>query len=95
MAVYEYIAKDCEGNKFSGVYSDVQSKEMLKHGLEKMGYDLVRAKLKKRCQFQAEALCKQITGHILCFRVVRNVFGRTAYPQVPSDNRDATGTFRL
>ncbi len=46
MAVYEYIAKDCDGNKLSGVYTDVNSKEMLKRGLDKMGYALVKAKRK-------------------------------------------------
>jgi len=43
MAVFEYVAKDHAGNKFSGVYTDVESTRDLREELSKMGYSLVKA----------------------------------------------------
>ena len=48
MAVYEYMAKDASGNEFSGVYMDVDNKNALRQELEKMGYNLVKARREKR-----------------------------------------------
>ncbi len=42
MAIYEYTAKDPAGNELSGVYTNVNSVEMLRAELMKLGYVLVR-----------------------------------------------------
>ncbi len=47
MAVYEYTAKDTNGNKFSGVCSDIDNVGVLRNDLTKMGDTLLRAKRKK------------------------------------------------
>ncbi|AQT69773.1 General secretion pathway protein F [Anaerohalosphaera lusitana] len=44
MATFEYKAKDESGSVFSGVYTDVENTNELRSGLEKMGFDLVKAK---------------------------------------------------
>lgn len=43
MAVFEYIAKDAGGNKFSGVYTDIETVKELRQELSKLGYALVKA----------------------------------------------------
>ncbi len=43
MPAYKYMAKDSDGCKFSGVYTDVESIKQLKNELSKMGYKLIRA----------------------------------------------------
>lgn len=47
MAVFEYIAKDSAGHKFSGVYTDIDSPSALRRELTKMGYTLVKAHKEK------------------------------------------------
>ena len=47
MAVYEYIAKDANGNKFSGVCSDIDNIAVLRHDFAKMGDKLLKAKRRK------------------------------------------------
>ena len=47
MALYEYIAIDGNGNKFSGVYEDIDNVAALRKDLEKMGDTLLKAKRKK------------------------------------------------
>ena len=47
MAVYEYIAKDKNGNKFSGIYDDIDSVAMLREELAKMGDKLLKAKRRR------------------------------------------------
>ncbi|MBN2138030.1 MAG: type II secretion system F family protein [Sedimentisphaerales bacterium] len=47
MAVLEYTAKDAEGNRFSGVCSDIDSTTELRENLNKMGDTLLKAKWKK------------------------------------------------
>lgn len=47
MAVYEYIATDENGNKFSGIYDNVDSVAALREDLAKMGDKLLKAKRKK------------------------------------------------
>jgi len=47
MAVYEYIATDENGNKFSGIYDNVDSVAALRKDLAKMGDRLLKAKRKK------------------------------------------------
>ena len=47
MAVYEYTAKDEDGNKFFGTYNDVDSVAVLRGELAKMGETLLKAKRKK------------------------------------------------
>ncbi|HIJ72264.1 MAG TPA: type II secretion system F family protein [Planctomycetes bacterium] len=44
MASFNYIAKDSNGNEFSGVYTDIDSAGALRAELEKMGYALVKAR---------------------------------------------------
>jgi type IV pilus assembly protein PilC len=47
MAIYEYTAKDADGNKFSGTYNDVDSVAVLREELAKMGDTLLKAKRRK------------------------------------------------
>jgi type IV pilus assembly protein PilC len=44
MAIYEYTARDGDGNKFVGVYHDVHSVAVLREELAKMGNTLLKAK---------------------------------------------------
>ena len=48
MAAYEYTAKDPAGNELSGVYTNVNSVEMLRAELMKLGYVLVHAQRESR-----------------------------------------------
>jgi type IV pilus assembly protein PilC len=48
MAAFEYTAKDTAGNELSGVYADVDSVEMLRAELTKLGYVLVHAQRESR-----------------------------------------------
>jgi type IV pilus assembly protein PilC len=47
MAVYEYTARDGNGNKFVGVYHDVHSVAVLREELAKMGNTLLKARRSK------------------------------------------------
>jgi len=47
MAVYEYIAKDVNGNKFSGICENIDSVATLRQDLSKMGDRLLKAKRKR------------------------------------------------
>ena len=44
MTVYEYTAKDETGNKFSGMYNDINNVAMLREELAKTGFTLVKAR---------------------------------------------------
>ena len=48
MAVFEYTARDANGSKFTGIYSDVDSVAVLKEELSKMGDTLIKAKRKRK-----------------------------------------------
>jgi type IV pilus assembly protein PilC len=48
MAVFNYIAKDSTGSKFSGVYTDIDSTSALRTELSKMGYTLVKARRERK-----------------------------------------------
>ncbi|RKY07800.1 MAG: hypothetical protein DRP65_09990 [Planctomycetota bacterium] len=48
MADFNYIAKDANGNEFSGVYTDIDSTSALRTELGKMGYTLVKARRQGR-----------------------------------------------
>jgi len=48
MAMYKYIARDGVGNELSGVYTNVDSAQMLRSELMKLGYVLVRARRERR-----------------------------------------------
>jgi type IV pilus assembly protein PilC len=48
MAVFNYIAKDSTGSKFSGVYTDIDSTGALRIELNKMGYTLIRARRERK-----------------------------------------------
>ena len=54
MAVYEYTAKDTNGNKFSGICDDIDSIATLRQDLSKMGDTLLRAKRKRTDTSRAE-----------------------------------------
>jgi type IV pilus assembly protein PilC len=43
MAVYTYIAKDVQGNRFSGTYQDIETVAALRGELAKIGYTLLKA----------------------------------------------------
>lgn len=47
MAVYQYVAKDGTGRKFSGIYTDIDNVIGLRDELAKIGYVLVKARRKK------------------------------------------------
>jgi type IV pilus assembly protein PilC len=47
MAVFEYKARDEDGNVFSGVYHDIDSLGALREELGRLGYALVKARRKK------------------------------------------------
>jgi type IV pilus assembly protein PilC len=47
MAVYQYVAKDGTGRKFSGIYTDIDNVIGLRGELGKIGYVLVKARRKK------------------------------------------------
>jgi type IV pilus assembly protein PilC len=47
MAVYQYVAKDGTGRKFSGIYTDIDNVIGLREELGKIGYVLVKARRKK------------------------------------------------
>jgi type IV pilus assembly protein PilC len=47
MAVYQYVAKDGTGRKFSGTYTDIDNVIGLRDELAKIGYVLVKARRKK------------------------------------------------
>ena len=44
MAAYQYIARDDAGNEFRSLYTNVESVEVLRSELVKLGYVLVRAR---------------------------------------------------
>ena len=47
MAVYQYVAKDGTGRKFSGIYTDIDNVMGLREELAKIGYVLVKARREK------------------------------------------------
>lgn len=47
MPVFEYTAVDEQGNSFSGVYHDIDTTAELRQELDKLGYDLLKARTKK------------------------------------------------
>jgi len=59
MAVFEYTAKDEAGNKFSGVYTDVDSISDLRGELAKMGYSVIKARKGQRSRAGGGGKVKQ------------------------------------
>lgn len=59
MAVFNYIAKDSNGNEFSGVYTDIDSTSALRTELSKMGYTLVKARREKKAVQRGSGKIKQ------------------------------------
>ncbi len=47
MAVYDYTAKDENGDKLTGIYNDIDNVAVLREELSKMGYALVKARRRK------------------------------------------------
>lgn len=64
MSVYEYTARDQNGSKFSGIYSDIDSVAKLRKELAKMGDTLLKAKRKKS---EAGRRTKIAQGEIVAF----------------------------
>jgi len=52
MAVYEYIAKDRSGERFSSTYSEVDNVREIRNDLDKAGYELLKVKRKKSIERQ-------------------------------------------
>jgi type IV pilus assembly protein PilC len=55
MAVYQYLAKDQSGKKFSGIYTDIENTRDLRRELAKVGCELIKAhrekhRTAKRCK---------------------------------------------
>ncbi len=48
MATYEYTARDETGHIFSGIYDDISNTAALRRELAKIGYNLMRAKRKRK-----------------------------------------------
>lgn len=67
MAVFEYTACDSIGNKFDGVYTDVENLNQLKDELDKMGYKLVKARKQKAI----------MRNRVLTFLLVRSTSFKT------------------
>jgi len=59
MAVFNYIAKDSNGNEFSGVYTDIDSTSALRAELSKMGYTLVKARRERKAVQNRSGKIKQ------------------------------------
>jgi len=59
MAVFNYIAKDSNGNEFSGAYTDIDSTSALRTELSKMGYTLVKARREKKAVQSRSGKIKQ------------------------------------
>jgi type IV pilus assembly protein PilC len=47
MAVYDYTAKDENGDTLTGIYNDIDNVAVLREELSKMGYALVKARRQK------------------------------------------------
>ena len=47
MTVYDYTAKDQNGEKIIGTYDDIDSVALLRQELDKMGYILLKARRHK------------------------------------------------
>lgn len=56
MAVFEYTAKDENGVKFAGIYTDIDSVEMLREELAKLGCTVLAAKRKKAAAKRAKRI---------------------------------------
>jgi len=68
MAVYEYIARDDKGTRFSGVYTDVENVRTLKEDLSKMGDMLVNARRQKASVREHKDIHKKIkSDEIIAF----------------------------
>lgn len=59
MAVFNYIAKDSNGNEFSGAYTDIDSTSALRTELSKMGYTLVKARRERKAVQKGSGKIKQ------------------------------------
>ncbi len=59
MAVFNYIAKDSNGNEFSGAYTDINSTSALRAELSKMGYTLVKARRERKAVQKGSGKIKQ------------------------------------
>jgi type IV pilus assembly protein PilC len=64
MAVFEYTARDEDGNVFSGVYNDIDSLSALREELGGLGYALVKARRKKASH---RAKCKIKQSEVVSF----------------------------
>jgi type IV pilus assembly protein PilC len=64
MAVYQYLAKDQSGKKFSGVYTDIENTQDLRRELAKVGCELIKANKEKH---RAAKRCKVKRSEVVTF----------------------------
>lgn len=107
MAVYEYTAKDEHGNKFSGIYTDVESVSALREELTKLGYALVRGhrsktdtskkrKVKQKdvvtFTYKFAGMCSAGLSIARCLEVLEEQAESPAFKTVISDVRQSVET---
>lgn len=64
MAVYQYLAKDQSGKKFTGVYTDIEGARDLRRELAKVGCELIKARREKH---RAAKKCKVKKSEVVTF----------------------------
>ena len=72
MAVYEYTAKDINGNKFSGVCNDIDNVAVLRNDLAKMGDTLLKAKRRKSNSSKRARITQDVFSGIVNNGMPRN-----------------------
>jgi len=71
MPVFEYTARDPQGNRFSGVCNDIAGVAMLREDLARMGDTLLKAKRRKahsagNCHFRLQVCGNEFGGFVNC-----------------------------
>lgn len=104
MAVLEYTAKDRDGNRFSGICSDVDSVSVLREDLAKMGDTLLKAKRRKTdtgkrarvsrqdiatFAYKFAGMCSAGLSIIRCLETLEEQTRNRAFRQVISDVRQS------
>ncbi len=107
MAVYEYTAKDQAGNKFSGIYNDIDNVATLREELAKTGFTLVKAhpgkkpgrKRKKIKQSEVVAFAYKFAGMysaglsiVRCLETLEEQTENQAFKYVITDIRESVET---
>ena len=107
MAVYEYIAADANGHKFSGVYDDIDSVATLRKDLAKMGDTLLKAKRRKSkarkslriaqneivtFTYKLAGMCSAGLSIIRCLETLEEQTANHSFRYVLSDIRQSVAT---